>query len=620
MTRKNVVMFDIETTGAQNLFSQTPQEQFRLGQWAVGRDGEIKTTPTYDNFMEVIEGADLLVGHNIIGYDLTSLYGTDSTRPLELALENRVLDTFVWYPQRNRVPVSYQNRAGRRATTYQQGKQKPELVWKYLALDNLTHQHGLPGKEGDLVALAKKYNPPKTLKKNLDFGLIPVDDPEYLAYGVQDIVALQGLAAFLMDQGPITEYEWREMLVNSINAQISRNGWRVNQEMAQARVDELATERDEIMDWLVKAHDFPTEGAQPWKSAKGKQAILDALAIYGITPKHPDWVKTPTGAPSFGGKVIAEITEGTEAERLGRSLATLMGQRSLAELALESTWPDGRVHPSITTLQRSGRTSVSKPGLTVWTARGPGAVEKEYFIASEGCKLVEMDLSNADQRIVAALSGDPNYAKRFIGDADGHEISGRLMFGDEVYDSDPEGFRTIAKALSHAFAYGAGKRTLAATAKLPESDDPEMQPEYLAQKFIDAMNDAYPWNKAWRNRAYEEGQSGWVTNDWGRRMPVDVDRAFTQAPALYGQSGTREILFDGLIAIARADVSVLRWLVATVHDAAIWDIPTADLEWAPGWIIEKMTRRFKPKAGIGQEIEFPMSMGKPADNWRAAGH
>lgn len=629
-----VAFIDSETTGVQNLFNQTPREQFRLGQWAWGRDGEVQVTTDYEEFRSVVESAHLIVGHNIF-YDTTVLWGRDSIRPLELALDKRVLDTFSWFPLRNRVPQFYTTREGRNATTYREGKQKPELINRYLALDNLTFQLGLPGKLGNLVELAKKYNPEGTLKADLDFGLVPTDDPDFIEYAKQDIVALQALASHLMDQGPITNYEWREMLVTAINDQMTKNGFRLDVTTAQARVTELQEQKESIMGWLVDEFDFPTEGKAPWKSDAGKEAILRAFESFGVSHKSDEWTKTPKGTPSFSKETLVAVAEGTGAEPLAEAVGTLQGQRSLAEQALESSWNDGYVHPQVSALQRSGRLSVTKPSLPIWTARGKGAVEKSYFIASPGGKLVEMDLSNADQRIVAALSGDPEYAKRFEGDADGHEITGRLMFGDEAYEAEmPEGWqnsdelrkanpsRQVAKALSHAFAYGAGAKTLARTARKDKatanlSDDELLD---MANLFVATMNKNYPWNKTWREKVAEEGRSGWVTNSWGRRMPVDVDRSWTQSPGLHGQSGTREILFDGLIRIARDRIEVMRWLVASVHDALVWDIPEGDLEWAVPYIVSKMETMYDPKTNVSQPIWFPMGVGEPADNWFEANH
>lgn len=623
---KQVLFLDTETTGAQNLYNQTPREQFRLGQWAWGRDGEISLTDSYDEMMEQVNRADMLVGHNLF-YDTRVLFGKDSIRPLELALERRLICTFTLYPVKFRIPVTYETADGKRATTYQEGKQKPELTKRFLSLDNLTHHHGLPGKSGNLKELAKKYNPKGTLMKDLDFGLIPTDDPEFREYAYNDIVALQALASWMLDtSGSFTEVDYREMLIAAINDQISANGITVDQKLAGARVKELHDERDRIMDWLVRDFDMPPiseKSKQPWKSSAGKGAIIKAFESFGIVPEGNDtWTRSEkTGAPSFSKETLLAISEGTEAETLARGLATLQGQRSLAELALDSTWNDGKAHPQITSLQRSGRFSMTNPSLPIWGSRTDElAKEKEYFIASPGCKLVEMDYSNADQRIVAALSGDAEYAKRFEPGVDGHEVSGRLMFGDEAYDEDPKAKRHIAKALSHAYAYGAGAKTLARTSKLPESDDPEMEPLYLARKFIDAMDSAYPWNKKWREWAYQQGETGWVTDLSGRKLAVDPERAYTMGPGLLGQAGTRYVLCTGLIRIASESLQVIRWLVAHVHDAVIWDIPEEHLEWAVPWIKERLEVVVDPGTLISQPIFFPVSTGEPADDWMRAGH
>src|SRR5690606_25656697 len=308
----------------------------------------------------------------------------------------------------------------------------------------------------------------------------------------------------------------------------SRNGIKVDTETAQARVDELKSRRDEIMDWLVRDFDMPTDSKQPWKSAKGKGAIIKAFESYGIVPEGNDtWPRTPTGAPSFSGDTMKAISEGTEAQALGEALAELQGQRSLAQLALDSTWEDGRVHPEITTLQRSGRTSITRPGLTVWSARAGGGEEKKYFVADPGHKMVEMDYSAADARAVAALSGDREFVKRFEPGVDAHVLTGEIFFGPERYYANREALRPIAKMGGHAMAYRVGARKLAASLDVSVQE---------AKGFIDAYQKAYPWVKLWQDTVTDEGEGGFVTNSWGRRMVVDPDRSFTQSSALYGQS------------------------------------------------------------------------------------
>lgn len=608
---KNYTFADIESHNSGKQYGMTPRDFFRLGQWCVN-DGPVHITTDYDEFMAVIEEADYLVFHNGISFDLSVLYGVDSMRPLELAIERKIIDTFVLASLVNPAPYTYVNKDGR--TVFDGAK--PERAKSWLSLDEQAHQLGVEGKLGNLKELAKRFNPPKTPVKELDFSLIPTDDPDFLAYAEQDVIATRHIYYALLDMLKRKNYSggyvWREMLVWSINSQITRNGVPVNTEEAQARVDELTAEREKIMDWLVSDFDMPTNSKQPWKSNAGKGAILKAFDSFGIHPENnPTWPRTAGGAPSFAGDTMIAISEGTEAEELGRGLATLQGQRSLAALALDSTYEDGRIHPEIACLQRSGRTSVQRPGLTVWTARGPGAVEKRYFVADPGHVMVEMDYAAADARVVAAVSGDEEFAKRFDPGADAHEITGRIFFKD-VYDDDPAYYRNKTKPGTHGMSYRIGAKKLAATLDVTV-------PEAL--EFLDNYKSTYVWVSRWQDAVTREGDRGSVTNWWGRQMVVDPDRSFNQSSALIGQSSTREILFDGLIAIVLDRIDLIRHLRMTVHDAIIWSLPKETLDDTVPYILSKMTQTFDPGTNVSIPIEFPMSVG-PLDavDWFGAGH
>ena len=609
---KKYLYFDIESHNAGSEYGMEPRSFFRLGQYAWG-EGDVVITDSYDEMIRVIRAADYVVGHNISNFDLRVLFGVDSLEPLEMALAGKVLDTFVLASLLTPAPYSYTNSKGH--TFYDAAS--PEQAKKWLALENLTYQFNLPGKFGDLKEIAKRYNPPKTLNKNLDFGLIPLDDEEFLEYADQDVIAVRGLYHYLVNQIKEQDYNrdyiWREMIVWSINAQISKNGVRVNITEAQDRVAHLEAERDEVMDWLVAEFDFPTEGKQPWKSSAGKEAIVKALKKQGIHTTDPNWTRTAGGSPSFSGDTMKAITVGTEAEKLGAGLATLQGQRSLAALALESVKEDGKAHPDIMCLQRSGRTSVQRPGLTIWTARGPGAVEKRYFLADEGHVMVEADFSAADARAVAAVSGDAVFAKRFEPGVDSHDISGEIFFGREEYHRNRAELRPVAKACGHALAYRVGAR------KLGETAGADFE---TGKRFIANYQKAYPLVTRWQNKITDIGEvQGYVENHWGRRMTVDEGRSFNQSSALIGQSTTREMLFDGLIRIARADIEMTRTIRMIVHDAVVFSIPEPNAQQQVDWLMDKMQAVFSPGDPISLDVEFPMGVG-PVDqkDWYSCAH
>ncbi|MBX6360080.1 MAG: hypothetical protein IRZ03_08375 [Acidobacterium ailaaui] len=423
---------------------------------------------------------------------------------------------------------------------------------------------------------------------------------------------------------------------------------------------------------------MPTEGASPWETTEGKVAILAALADHGITPEaRPDWPKTPAWEkrdeaiekakakiakldadvakwrgevasgelparsvaarhrwieraeaeiaelrenplpPAFGlslsGETLKQLTAGTPAENLGRALAELKGQRSLAQLALDSMHPDGFVHPEITMLQRSGRWSTTKPGLTVWTARGEGAVEKSYFLPDNDDEvLLEIDYSNADARVVAWLSGDTAYAERFKPGADGHLINAWAAWGKETVGTDKNDpvtakYRQMAKPLGHGWSYGGQAKTLSKQAGVPLED---------AKRFCEGMAKAFKRLVAWQDRVRKEARKGYVVNPWGRKMFVEPGREFTQAPALFGQSGTREIVCDAILSLS---LYALRKVKANVHDALVFSVPRDRFEACRDYLIAKM-ETVKEAVPGGQRMEFPVEAGPPGRNWQEAGH
>lgn len=578
--------FDIETDAEELRWNMPTEQFFRLGQYSWGISGEVHTTTSLEEMRALIRKAYGLVGHNIHSFDLSVLLGD------EALLLPRVFDTMVHAALVNPAPYSFTVRKGH---TYYDGM-KPEKALIWLSLDNQCFALGLSGKVGDLKELAKKYG---------GFGAIPLDDPEYLDYAIGDITALQELTTALLEKRPLEAYDWREQINAAIDAQSTRNGFTVDIAKAQARVDQLQAEKDLLLARLQADYDFPTEGVQPWRSAAGKEAIFRILADNGITLKtRPDWTLTATGNLSLGGEVLLELTDGTAAEDLGAALATLMGQRSLAALALASVQNDGKAHPQITALQRSGRKSTTKPGLTVWSARGDKAVEKSYFIASPGRKLIEFDFSNADSRVVAAYSGDKEFAKRLEPGADGHDLTGELFFGYATYHADRDNLRPLAKVANHALAYRIGKKKLAAKMGVSEAE---------AYGYILAYQEGYPGVAKWQDEVTRIGERGYITNRWGRRMVVDPDRSFTQSAALLGQSGTREILVDGLIRMLERDPKYIRYLVAQIHDAIVMDVPEDEVDEVTAVVLECCETTWNG-------IAFPMEHGEPADDWQSAGH
>lgn len=610
---QGTLVFDLETHEKNKLYTMPPEEFVRLIGYCWD-DGEVVLTTSLNELKRQIKKARWIVGHNIHDFDLRAVFGIKSNIPMKLADEGRVFDTWTHAVLVNPAPYKSINRHGKQATY-----DKPEKMLKWFGLNEQAYQLGVPGKLFELKELAIEFGEGRTkAEKALDgYGKIPIDDERYREYLRQDVIASRAVAKALMRLGKPDAYAMREQRIESRKACIMSNGVRVDIAKATARRDQLKGKRDEIVNWLVEEFGFPTEGKQPWRSKPGKEAVMKALASKGVNEgNRPMWPRSDkTAEVSLGGQVLLDITKDTEAEELGRALAELMGQRSLSQLTLDSVFPDGFVHPEITMLQRSGRWSTTKPGLTVWTSRGPNAIEKEYYIPDSPEEvLLEIDASNADARVVAWYSGDKEFARRFEPGMDGHLMNAWVAWGKDVVGTDKEDpvtahYRYKSKALGHGWSYGGGYKTLAVHSGLPESD---------SKRFCEGMAKAYPQIIEWQNSVRSFARmNGYVINRWGRKMFVEKGREWTQAPALMGQSGTREVMCDALLLMPH---HVVRKVKMQVHDALVFSVPRAKFKECRDYLVSLMECKLDPPSRMGLVMDFPMEPGPPGENWFRSDH
>jgi DNA polymerase-1 len=620
---------DIETHSADEMYSLPPREFFRLGGLAWG-EAEPIVTEDYDEVIEAIRSATMVISHNGHSFDWSVLFGPDSIEPVHLARQRKLFCTYTHAQLANPAPEGYyQGRGGKRYPST-----KPEEYRKWYSLDNQAFQLGVDGKSADVSELADRYlytRAPKISEKTgkelktiiktripeacCGYGDIPLDLEEFREYLQQDVRANREVARKLLEKMPFTPYAQREQLKKAIACQISRNGWRVDQALVLQRIIDMAEEAAHALDGLHGRYGFPVNKKKPTATTEGKQAILKAFKELGA--KEADFLRTDKGALSYSAdsvhQVAARVSERSpeladQAARLGDAVGMLAGQRSLAELTEKSVHPDGKVHPSIDPLQRSGRFSTTKPGLTIWDD-----FHKDYYIADqEDHRIVEFDFSNADARAVAAMSGDLRFAERFEPGADGHLINAQAAWGIEKVGTDRSdpvtaAYRQAAKAPGHGWSYRLGPGRAARIMGVSFLD---------AKAFLDGLNRAFRGVVAWQDRVCDAGKrDGYVVNDWGRVMQI-TGSDYTQPPALLGQSTTNEVLFDGLIKLPDR---ILRMIKLTVHDAVVASIPLSTLDKDIDLVVRCFSRTWKPRNG-GQPIEFPLGHGPAGRNWKEAVH
>jgi DNA polymerase I len=596
------LVFDIETDDANRMYAEPAEKFFRIG-GHMPLDGSQPPYITDDpyEFRHAIDGASLAIGHNIMAFDLPALGITDL---LERAQARRIIDTWTLATVMDTPPDSYQPRDGKRRWI----AGSPEKAKGYYALDNLAFQYGVGGKTNDLKTLAKQWG---------GFGAIPTDDPEYRDYLRGDVVASRELlGAMLARFGQLTDYHWREMRVAAVLSTVSMNGFRLDKQLTQARLDYNDQIRQQNLSWLVEHFGLPTTNKagkpskNPVATQDGKRAILEAFYSVGVRPG--DVPKTETGQPALGSdnlNALVELYKGNEGvERIADVVAGIQGLRTVYGTAMDNVHADGFCHPALYTLQASGRVSTQNPGLTVFGKRGGRYHERDIFVGDvlpdeddDFHVIFPVDFSQIDARAVAALSQDHVYMDMFAPGIDLHVENAIAAFGRQAYDADPKGARQDSKAIGHGWNYGLGLEKLA---KLVGYE--------RATAFRGMMNQRYPRLVQWKQECADEGAAtGRIDNGFGRIMKVNPERAYTQGPALRGQGAARDLMFE---AILRMDPQVIRMIKALVHDEIVFSAPISIARDVRQHAVECMTFDWAPP-GASRPIRIEADASPFALRW-----
>src|SRR6266850_5556264 len=131
----STLFFDVETHTIAERYALPAREYFRLGGYCWGESDDIILTDDYDEMLRVIRSADVVVGHNIHGFDLSVLFGVESIEPVWMAREERVFCTLTHATLVNPAPYNYVNRAGRTLKS-----NTPATARKWFSLDNQAFQ------------------------------------------------------------------------------------------------------------------------------------------------------------------------------------------------------------------------------------------------------------------------------------------------------------------------------------------------------------------------------------------------------------------------------------------------------------------------------------------------
>ena len=601
--------FDLETPDWWRLFVGGHEGPFvRLGGTTDGTDHvPLTTEPTV--LLEELKRADVIYGHNILGFDLLALahhHGADYDKLAAKSVDTLVLARLVDPPMSKGMPNGY------------------------YGLDQVAQRLGHEGKTDDLKGLAKRYG---------GFDKIPVDSREYQDYLRGDLAATKAvndaLVATLADQPEAQQlYACREMEIVALQNRMTLNGWAVDTELLAERVAHEDAQRAEAVRILAEEYGMPVcrpdrfklrkradwpEGTEsltvtearesmranpekavsfgiavripgapydsPWSADPGRDAIEAAfvaagarhlprtksggLALSSDALGDKPWFNPDTNRSQPG---LMQVYAGNE--KLGRVVELVLqatgARRKYGEMA---EWVvNGRVHAFIGDAQGSGRWAHVKPGISTMGKRGAGAAERDIMVADPGHILITADLSQVDLRAMAGLSQDPAYMAIMAPGRNAHREMSLVYFGeatDETYGK--------TKAFNHAGNYGQGPKAVSERTGIP------LDKCYDIQR---AKAETYPRLAEYIQEVRDEAASGrLLDNGFGRLMRPNPERAYTQGPALMGQGASRDIMTESLLRLVKYaednEQNVRPYLRAVVHDEVVLSVPEAEAElWA----------------------------------------
>ncbi|MRX51726.1 DNA polymerase I [Paracoccus sp. S-4012] len=279
--------------------------------------------------------------------------------------------------------------------------------------------------------------------------------------------------------------------------------------------------------------------------------------------------------------------------------------------------PDtGRVHTSYAIAGAStGRLASTEPNLQNIPIRTEeGRRIREAFVAPEGRRIVSLDYSQIELRILAHVADIPALKQAFREGIDIHAMTASQMFGVPVERMDPE-TRRRAKAINFGVIYGISSFGLARNLRIPRAE---------AQAFIDTYFQRFPEIRDYMERTVEEAKrQGFVTTLFGRR--IYVPGIESKGPAQAGarrqainapiQGAAADIIRRAMIRMPEAIAGLPAEMLLQVHDELVFEADEAAVE--P--LIERARAVMAGAAEPAVKLSVPLVVeGGAGRSWAAA--
>ena len=326
--------------------------------------------------------------------------------------------------------------------------------------------------------------------------------------------------------------------------------------------------------------------------------------------------KTSSGYYSTSEAVLQKLADENEI------IKDILEYRTLAKL--KSTYTDklseicdlgSRVHTSYhQAVTSTGRLSSSDPNLQNIPIRTKdGIVIREAFIAPQGKKLLAIDYSQIELRLMAHYSNDEIMVKSFNNNEDIHKRTASEIFGVDIQDVDDD-MRRKAKTINFGLLYGMSAFGLSNQLSVTRAE---------ADIFLESYFDRYSGVSAFMKNIVEDAKGKkYVETLHGRKIHVPniessnyLMRQASERAAINGplQGSAADIIKIAMIKIAEwiegNDQEIK--MILQVHDELIFEVPDSYGEENIEPIIKLMEQSTEINVPLKAEYGF-------GSNWREA--
>ena len=525
----------------------------------------------------LMEGVTEVIGHNIIRYDIPVV-----ERLLGVSIECKIIDTLVMSRLYNP-----QLEGGHSLAAWGERLKFPKgdyHDWTALTPEMVEYC------QQDVRVTECLY---QTLKQELaPFG----DDSVDLEHSVQSAIARQITNGWLLDERKATD------LVAQL--QEKQNDL---EEAVHEKFRPLPTFVKEIVPKYKKDGTLSTVGLKflgdKWTQVDGtfsridwpefnlgsRQQIGRYLRLFGWKPEK----FTETGQAIVDEKTLETVTDIPEAQLIAEYL---MVQKRIAQVQswLDAIEDDGRVHGQVNACGAvTGRMTHSKPNMAQVPAVGaPYGYEcRACWIVPDGHKLVGVDASGLELRMLAAMMKDPEYTDEVVN-------------GDiHTKNQNAAGLATRAqsKTFVYAFLYGAGDAKIGSIVGGSARDG-----QKLKQKFLDNT----PALAELREKVSIASQRGHLRGLDGRRLWIRSEHA------------SLNTLLQGAGAVVMKKALQIftdyapKWnltykLLGSIHDEYQIEAPEDQAD-KVGWLMVECIKA----AGVALDLKCPLDGEyKVGNNW-----